>query len=153
MNRLQKLAWYQLVVLIVWIAAMAITAAVVYYNQLSVEWIIIPLLFGVFIQFDRMFFPLRPGKIEYDERDAAIKQKALNIAYTTFWLTFVFGSLIAYFILGPMNSMPTGVFVIMILAGAILLRLVWSVAVIIQYGISSKEKVSADLSQAQGTQQ
>jgi len=137
MNRLLKLAWYQLIVLIIWLAAMAITAAFIYYKNLNGEWITIPLLLGVFIRFDRMFFPLRPGRIEYDERDVAIKQKALNIAYTIFWYVFVFGSLIAYFLLGPKDSMPTGVFVIMLLGGAILLRLAWSVAVIVLYGINS----------------
>ena len=125
--------------LVIWVAALAITAAVVYYSQLSGEWIIIPLLFGVFIQFDRVFFPLRPGKIEYDERDAAIQQRALKFAFNILWYTFVFGALIAYFLIGPMNSVPAGVFVIMILSGAILLRLAWSIAVIVQYGMSSKE--------------
>jgi hypothetical protein len=91
-----------------------------------------------------------PREVITDERDAAIKQKALNLAYGIFWYAFVFGSLIAYLILGPMSSMPTGVFVIMILGGAILLRFVWSIAVIIQYGINSKQKTDFDLAQAQG---
>lgn len=150
MCRLQKLAWYQLVVLIGWIIVMAAVAAIVYWYRLNQEILAFPLLLGVFVQFDRVFFPLRPGRIEYDERDAAIKQKAVNLAYGIFWYAFVFGSLSAYLILGPMSSMPTGAFVIMILGGAILLRLVWSIAVIVQYGISSKEKLSGDLVQGQG---
>ncbi len=149
MCRLQKLAWYQLVVLIGWIIIMAAVGAIVYWYRLNQEILTFPLLLGVFIQFDRVFCPLRPGRIEYDERDAAIKQKALNIAYSILWYVFVFGSLIAYFVLGPMNSMPTGVFVIMILGGAILLRLAWSVTVIVQYGISSKRNLSGDLVESQ----
>jgi len=145
MNRLQKIAWYQLVVLTLWVAVIAAVAAAIYYKDLNPELLVLPLLFGVFIHFDRVFFPLRPGKIEYDERDAAIKQKAINIAYGIFYYAFVFGSLIAYLMLGPMNSVPTGVFVIMILGGAVLLRFAWSIAVIILYGINSKQKSDSDL--------
>ena len=147
MCRLQKLAWYQLIVLVLWIFIMAVSAAAIYYFKLNDELITIPLLLGIFIRFDKAFFPLRPGKIEYDERDTVIKQKALNIAYGIFWYVFVFGSLITYFILGPMNSMPTGVFVIMILGGAILIRLAWSIAVIVQYGIFSKKELPETVAQ------
>ncbi len=150
MNRLQKIAWYQLVILILWMAVIAAVAATIYYKNLNHKLLIFPLLFGVFIQFDRAFFPLRPGKIEYDERDAMIKQKALNFAYTIFWYAFVFGSLITYLILGPTNHMPTGIFVIMILGGAVLLRFVWSITVIVLYGINSKQKSDSDLINVQG---
>jgi cation transporter-like permease len=145
MNRLQKYAWYQLVVLTLWMVIMAVVAAVIYSKNLNPQWLTLPLLFGVFIRFDRLFFPLKPGKIEYDERDSMIKQRALNFAYTIFWYVFVFGSLITYFILGPMNSMPTGVFVIIILSGAVLLRFAWSIAVITLYGINPKQKSNPDL--------
>lgn len=140
MNRLLKLAWYQLVVLILWMVITAAVAAAIYYRNLAPELIVFPLLLGIFLHFDRAFFPLKPGRIEYDERDAAIKQKAMNISYTIFWLAFFFGSLIAYFVLGPTNSMPVSVFIIMIVSGAILLRFTWSVAVIVLYGINSRQK-------------
>ena len=145
MNRLQKLAWYQLVVLVLWIAITAAVEAIIYHKNLNGELITIPLLFGILIRFDRVFFPLKPGRIEYDERDEMIKQKAMNLAYGIFWYAFVFGSLITYFMLGPKNYMPTGVFVIMLLGGAILLRFVWSVAVIVLYGISLKQKSDSGL--------
>ena len=142
MCRLQKLAWYQLIVLVLWIFIMAVSAAAIYYFKLNGELITIPLLLGIFIRFDKAFFPLRPGKIEYDERDAAIQQKSLNIAYQIFMYTFFFGLLIAYFVIGPRTMIQASVFVILILGGAILLRLIWSIAVIVQYGISSKEDVT-----------
>ena len=145
MNRLQKLAWYQLVFLVLWIAITASAAVIIYYKNLNGELITIPLLLGIFIRFDRVFFPLKSGRIEYDERDEMIKQKAMNLAYGIFWYTFVFGSLITYFIIGPKNYMPTGVFVIMLLGGVILLRLVWSVAVIVLYGTFLKQKSDSDL--------
>ena len=145
MNRLQKYAWYQLIVLILWIVITATVGAVIYYRNLDGRLITFPLLFGIFIHFDRVFFPLKPGRVEYDERDAMIKQRAMNIAHGIFYYAFVFGSLIAYLILGPMNSMPVSVFVIMILFGAVLLRLSWSVAVIVLYGINPKQKSDTDL--------
>jgi len=150
MCRLQKLAWYQLIVLVLWILIMAVSTAVIHYKNLNGELITIPLLFGIVIRFDRAFFPLRPGKIEYDERDAAIQQKSLNIAYKTFMYTFFFGLLTAYLILGSRSSIPTSALVVMILGGAILVRLVWSIAVIVQYGISRKEKLSGGLVHGQG---
>jgi len=142
MCRLQKLAWYQLIVLVLWILIMAVSAAAIYYFELNGELITIPLLLGIFIRFDRAFFPLRPGKVEYDERDAAILQKSLNIAYKIFMYTFFFGLLIACFVIGPRTMIQASIFVIIILAGAILIRLAWSIAVIVQYGISSKEDVT-----------
>jgi hypothetical protein len=128
---------------------MAASAVMIYHWKLNPSLMTFPLLFGIVVRFDHIFIPLRPGRIEYDERDTAIKQKSLNIAYGIFWYAFVFGSLITYFLIGPTNSMPTGVFVIMILGGAILLRLAWSIAVIIQYGIFSKEISPGDLVQSQ----
>jgi len=120
---------------------MAVSAAAIYYMKLSGELITIPLLLGIFIRFDLAFFLLRPGKIEYDERDAAIQQRSLNIAYKIFMYTFFFGLLIAYFILGPRSTIQTSVFVIIILGGAILIRLAWSTAIIVQYGIFSKKEL------------
>ncbi len=145
MNRLQKLAWYQLIVLVLWIGIMAAVGAAIYYRNLDGRLITFPLLFGIFVHFDRLFFPLKPGRVEYDERDAAIKQKAMNIAHGIFYYAFVFGCLIAYLILGPMNSTSVGVFVIMILIGAVLLRFSWSIAVIVLYGINPKQKSDSDL--------
>lgn len=140
MNRLLKLAWYQLIVMILWTAAMGITAALILYKNLNGELITIPLLLGIFIRFDRVFFRKKPGRIEFDERDAVIQQRALNIAFTVFYYTFIVGSMIAYFAIGPRTMIQAGVFVIMILASVILLRMGWAVAVIVLYGIGSGKK-------------
>jgi hypothetical protein len=147
MCRLQKLAWYQLIVLVLWILIMAVSAAAIYYLKLNGELITIPLLFGIIIRFDRAFFPLRPGKIEYDERDAAIQQRSMKIAYAIFSYAFFFGLLTAYLILGSRSSIPTSALVVMILGGAILIRLAWSIAVIVQYGIFSKKELPETVAQ------
>jgi hypothetical protein len=140
MNRLQKIALYQLIVIftalgvavIVWVAVCDKGWEQVCFFGL------IPLILLVFVHFDRMFFPIKAGEIVYDERDETIKKKAVVTVYTIFWIIFTFGCVIPLFVLGPNATIPIYVLPWMLVCAAIVVRVVWSIAILIQYGWGDK---------------
>ena len=141
MNRLQKLAWYQLIVIIV---SLGLTAAaiglVVHIKGIERGHIgLLPLLLLVFVHFDRGFFPVKAGEIVLDERDELFKRKAVTAAYSVFWVAFFLGCLVLYLILGPKATISVKVLLLMAFCGAIIVRIVWSVAIIVQYGRGGKD--------------
>jgi hypothetical protein len=140
MNRVQKIAWYQLIVII---SGLVITGAVVAFvvhtkGSKYVHFGLMPLLLLAFVHFDRVFFPLKAGKIAFDERDDMIRKKAVTVAYTVFWVAFIFGCISPLLVLGPKASISVSVLPLMLFCAAIVIRIVWSVAVLIQYGRGGK---------------
>ncbi len=142
MNRLQKVAWYQLIVIFAVLGLTAITVAIVVHSKGygHAHFGLATLILLAFVHFDRVFFPLKAGQIAFDERDDMIKKKAVTVAYTVFWVAFILGCIVPYFILGPMSSISVGVLPSMLFCAAIIIRIVWSVAILVQYGWGGKEK-------------
>lgn len=140
MNRLQKIAVYQLTVIftalvaavIVWIAVRSKGWEYAYFG-------LIPLILLTFVRFDRMFFPIKAGEIVYDERDEMVKKKAVVTAYTVFWIAFVLGCIIPLFILGPNSTIHISVLPWMVFCAAVIVRVVWSIAILVQYGWGGKD--------------
>jgi hypothetical protein len=136
MNRLQKIAWYQLVVIVASLGLTAVVVGVIVHGKGTryAHFGFLPLILLAFVHFDRLFFPIKAGEIVYDERDESIKKKAVTTAYTAFWVAFIFGCIIPWFILGPKGSVSVGVLPLMLFCAALVVRIVWSVAIIVQYG-------------------
>jgi hypothetical protein len=141
MNRIQKIAWYQLVVIIAGLVITGAAVAVVVHTKGGeyVHFGLIPLLLLAFVHFDRVFFPLKAGQIAFDERDDMIRKKAVRVAYTVFWVAFILGCIVPYLILGPKSSISVGILPLMVFCAAIIIRIVWSVAVLVQYGRGGKD--------------
>ena len=133
MNRLLRYAWYQLIVIS---AATVITAAV----TIVVAWfwpekptvLVFPLLLFGFVHFYSMCFPLKAGEIAFDERDETIRNRATRIAFTVFWYAFILSCLIPL-ILRFGGSISTMYLAWVLFGAGVLLRIVWSIAVIVQY--------------------
>ena len=143
MNRLQKIAWYQLIVILTALGLGGVVTLVVFnkggeYSKLA----LLPLLVLAFVNFDRMFFPLKAGEIALDERDESIKKKAVTTAYTIFWFAFIAGCIVPFILLDGTGSVPIIVLPVMVLCAAVLVRLVWSVMVLIQYERGGKREKS-----------
>ena len=139
MNRIQKIAIYQLIVIFTALGA----AVIVWMAVRNKDWEyayfgLIPLILLVFVHFDRVFFPIKAGEIVYDERDEMVKKKAVVIAYTVFWIAFVFGCIIPLFILGPNTTIHISVLPWMVFCAAIIIRVVWSISILVQYGWGDK---------------
>jgi len=138
MNRYQKLAWFNLIVItatiIITSTAMAVEIYLRGYSAIGFWFIGILLL----LRFKPFLFkkPQGQDQVVCDERDSLIVQKAVSFAYKVFWIVF-FVSSFAIHILGgmePDSSVPTIVLPLMAIGGALLMKMLCSIAILVQYG-------------------
>jgi membrane protein CcdC involved in cytochrome C biogenesis len=139
MNRVLKYAWYQVIMILaatVW-AAVSVGVIVGYFeiNEFNA---LIPLAPLALVHFYRVFFPLKAGQIAFDERDEAIMNRATKFSFTLFWYLFILSCIIPLIVIGNgrIHVMYLGWMVFVL---ALILRITWSVAVIIQYGRTRSE--------------
>ncbi len=141
MNRYQKLAWWNLIVITVTIiitsAAIAIEFHMRGYSTIGPWFIVIMAL----LKLNPFLFkkPKGGNKVVSDERDKLIVKKAASFAYTTFWYVFFVASFLLWWFIGPRNSVPTITLPLMIFGGAVFLKIVGSVAILVQYGRRNKD--------------
>lgn len=135
MNRQQKIAWFNLIVIAVVFTAAAITIGIlnaVVGMPRALAGLGLMGFIGT-LGFAPLIFKAKKGQVDFDERDQIIQRKASVVAYSVFWLTFVAGGMIPWLILGPV-LIPLTVLPMMVGAGGILVVLVQAVATLIQYG-------------------
>ena len=135
MNRYQKLAWWNLIVItftiIITTAAIAIEFHIRGYSTLGI-YFIAPL---VLLKFNRYLFkkPQSEGEVVSDERDSLIIKRALAFTFMAFWWVFVISSFLLWWFIGPRNSVPTITLPLMALGGGIFMKIVCSAAILVQY--------------------
>ncbi len=140
MNRYQKLAWWNLIIItftiIITTAAIAIEFHIRGYSTLGI-YFIAPL---VLLKFNRFLFkkPQSEGGVVSDERDSLIIKRALVFTFMAFWWVFVISSFLLWWFIGPRNSVPTITLPLMALGGGIFMKIVCSAAILVQYGRGSK---------------
>jgi hypothetical protein len=140
MNRYQKLAWWNLIVvtftIIVTTAAITIEFRIRGYSTLGI-YFIAPL---VLLKFNRYLFkkPQSEGGVVSDERDTLIIKRALAFTFMASWWVFVISSLLLWWFIGPRNSVPTITLPLMALGGGIFMKIVCSAAILVQYGREPK---------------
>ena len=136
MNRYQKIAWFNLIVItatiIITSAAIAIEFHIRGYSTIGFWFIAIMVL----LKFTPFMFkkPESQGGVVCDERDGVIIKRALAFAFMAFWWVFVISSFLLWWFIGPKNSVPTIMLPLMVFGGALFLRTVVSVAILVQYG-------------------
>ena len=144
MNRYQKLAWWNIIVItftiIITTAAIAIEFHIRGYSTLGI-YFIAPL---VLLKFNRFLFkkPQRKGSVVSDERDSIIVKRAVSFTYTVFWIVFILSSFLLFVLLGPRSSVPTITLLLVALGGGILMKIVCSAAILVQYGKGGKGEKS-----------
>jgi len=140
MNRYQKLAWWNLIVItftiIITTAAIATEFHIRGYSTLGI-YFIAPL---VLLKFNRFLFkkPQSDGGVISDERDSLIIKRALAFTFMAFWWVFVISSFLLWWFIGPRNSVPTITLPLMALGGGIFMKIVCSAAILVQYGRTGK---------------
>jgi hypothetical protein len=138
MNRYQKLAWWNIIVItltiIITTAAIAIEFRIRGYSTLGI-YFIAPL---VLLKFNRFLFknPHSEEGVVSDERDSLIIKRALAFTFMAFWWVFVISSLLLWWFIGPRNSVPTITLPLMALGGGVFMKIVCSVAILVLYGKS-----------------
>ena len=140
MNRYQKLAWWNIIVItfaiIITTAAIVIEFHIRGYSTLGI-YFIAPL---VLLKFNRFLFkkPQSDGGVVSDERDSLIIKRALVFTFMTFWWVFLISSFLLWWFIGPRNSVPTITLPLMAFGGGIFMKIVCSAAILVQYGWGSK---------------
>jgi hypothetical protein len=144
MNRYQKLAWWNIIVItftiIITTAAIVIEFRIRGFSTLGI-YFIAPL---VLLKFNRFLFKKPQSKrgVVSDERDSIIVKRAVSFAYTVFWIVFILSSFLLFVLLGPRSSVPTITLLLMALGGGIFMKIICSVAILVQYGrIGKGEKL------------
>ena len=139
MNRYQKLAWLNLIVITV---AIIITSAVIaiefHIRGFSTIgfWVFVAIL--ALLRFKPFLFkkPHGQDKVVCDERDIFIINRAKSFAYTTFWIVFFVSSFAVHILkgMGPTSSVPTITLPLMAVGGALFMQILCSLAILVQYG-------------------
>lgn len=142
MNRVLKYAWYQLIVVLSGIvfAGIIIGIMATYWRGKEVSAVII---FGplVLVHLFKVFFPLKPGEIDFDERDLAIKTRATQHSFIVFWYVFIISCIAPILIIGNGSIHVMYLGGLLVTAG-LLFRFIWSISVIVQYGRTHSDETS-----------
>ena len=141
MNRLQKMAWYQLIVIAAVLALTGIVVAVLTckYGATKARCGLGMLGFLGLMGFSPLLFRRKSDKIDWDERDLLILRRATAIAYSVFWVAWVFGSLITWGIIGAGNCVTVDILPLTVVIGGLTVASVQSVAILVQYGWGGRD--------------
>jgi hypothetical protein len=142
MNRMQKIAWFNLIVVSLALGLSVITFSIGYLilgvpahrAAAGFGFIGIMGLTGL----TPVFFRKEKDKVQTDERDMAILRKAAVVAYSVFWVLFVAAAMIPWFILGYDGAITTNYLPWMVLGGMCVVSLVQSIVTLNEYGWRTK---------------
>ncbi len=146
MNRAQKIARFNLIVILTALSLSAITVSLFYF---VVDLPIRGALGGFGFMGITGLMGLSPflykkerDKVSLDERDQLINYRAVLAAYSVFWLVFTAACMIPWSIIGPSGSISVNVLPIMLFGIGITLALVHSLVILVQYGRQGKGEKS-----------
>jgi hypothetical protein len=141
-NRYQKLAWFNLIVIVATIILTSIAVAIEFHIRgysTTGLYFIAPL---ALLRLKPFLFkkPESRNGVVSDERDSFIVKRAVSFAYTTFWIAFFLSSFAVHIFMGmgPKSSIPTITLPLMAVGGALLMKILCSVAILVQYGRGGK---------------
>ena len=141
MNRVQKIALYNLIVII---ASLTITGAAV--GILSIVHGMPKALAGLgllgiagLIGLSPILFRKKRGQLDFDERDLLIFRRATLAAYSIFWVSFTAACMIPWLVLDCGATIRVVVLPCMLAGGFIIVQLVQSIAILVQYGRGGKD--------------
>ena len=142
MNRYQKLAWFNLIVIVAGSVISVVAAGtlppdkrLMPPNRITVVIIISLVLVGI----AKAFFRKSDKGADFDERDRQIHHRANRFGWGGFGLGMVATIMVCYFTVGPWGSFPPLALPIIPVVGVGLKIIVESVAALIQYGWRNKD--------------
>jgi hypothetical protein len=142
MNRWQKIAWFNLVVV-----SLALGLSVIAFG-------ILHFVFGLpvsraaagfgfmgimgFSGLTPILFIKDKSKVQFDERDTAIQRKAVGFSYAIFWVLFVAGAMVPWSIIGPNGTITVNYLPWMVFGGMCVVMLLQSIVTLKEYGWRDK---------------
>lgn len=146
MNRAQKIAWFNLIILLTALGLSAIAISVLcFIVGLPMRGALGGIGFlGIcgLIGLSPILFRKKQSQVSFDERDQLIHKRATIAAYSVFWVFFTATCMIPWWVLKTGASIPVVVLPVMLAGGFIIVQLVQSVAVLVQYGWRGKGEKS-----------
>jgi len=143
MNRAQKIAWFNLIVLLTALGLSTIAIGVFYFI------VGLPMrgalggfgFIGVvgLTGLSPILFRKEKKQASFDERDLLIAKKASLVAYSIFWVLFVAAAMIPWFIIGPKGAITVNYLPWMVFGGMVVVMLVQSVVTLDEYGWRNKD--------------
>ncbi len=144
MNRAQKIALYNLIVLI---ASLTLTGAAV--GILTIAYGMPKGLGGLgflgiagLVGLSPILFRRKAGQLRLDERDLLIHARATLVAYSVFWVFFSVVCMVPWLVLGRAATIHVVVLPCMLGGGFIIVQLIQSIAILIQYRWGAKGEES-----------
>jgi hypothetical protein len=139
MNKTQKGAWFTLAVAILLLVFGAIIYTAMFARGSRMAgtglvkvwgWIILVFLAGgaAFVHWKH-----KPSDVDFDERDSAVKKDAVLVAFVGLWILLFTASIIPYSIVGQEGAIPVCLLPIINISVFIIVMLIYSFAVLVQY--------------------
>lgn len=148
MNRWQKIAWFNLIVMAICLAACLVLAAVMSFRQVAtpptpLSLVIIPSL--VFVAISKLIFRKKEDQVDFDERDRQIHKKSQSVGLWAFFLATTVAItvevMICFFAVGPRGTLPYPLILLLtICIGGCFWTAVESIAILVQYGWGDRKE-------------
>ena len=143
MSRLQRIARFNLIVILIALGLSAIAIGVAYF----VAGMPIQRALGGFgfigvcglTALSPILYKKEQGKVDLDERDLLIQRRAALGAYTIFWALFVLAAMIPFFVLGPDGAVSVKYLAAMVFGGMVTVGLIQSIVTLEEYGWRNKD--------------
>ena len=142
MNRWQKIAWYNIIVILVTFGITGISIGV-----LAIKYGFPKALGGLgalgllgLLGLSVVFFRKEKAHVDFDERDQLIFYRATQITFALFWLLFTAICMVPWFIIGPNKTISSNALPIILFVTSIPLIFLQSLVTLILYGRGGKEK-------------
>ncbi len=144
MNRAQKIARFNLIVISTSLILSTIAVSVLYFvvgmpmrhALRGFGFIGICGLMGL----SPFLYKKEGDKVSFDERDLMIMRNASLGAYSIFWFLFVLAAMIPFSVLGPVGMVSVKYLTAMVFGGMIIVVLVQSIITLVAYSWGAKEK-------------
>jgi len=80
----------------------------------------------------------KPSSVDFDERDNAVKKNAVLVAFVGLWIVLFVADIAPSFVAGDEGPIPVCLLPIINLVVFLIIMLVYSIAVVVQYGRGPK---------------
>ncbi len=80
-----------------------------------------------------------PAEVNSDERDELIKKRAVLVSFASVWILLIAATIIPWFAVGQDGSIPVCLLPIINFGVFLIVMLVHSIAVLVQYGWGGKD--------------